>query len=140
MVLPERAAKRFSRKLSKRRSSVSARNAQVSFVLATIEDYPSAAKQYAATYQIGARLILYQSMAYVLGFWTIWIFSTIDEIVLLASGQQLFWILLLRAFFEPLQGVFNFTVYRFAHLLRLKELHPNWSTGKQSDTQHGGLS
>ena len=130
MVLPERSAKRFSRKLSKRRSSITAGNAQASFVLAEIEDYPSAARQYAATYQIGARLILYQSMAYVLGFWTIWIFSTADEIVILASGQQLFWIFLLRAIFEPLQGIFAFSVYRFAHLLRLKELYPNWSTGK----------
>ena len=69
-------------------------------------------------------------MAYVLGFWAIWIFSTADEISILASGQQLFWIFLLRAIFEPLQGVFTFSVYRFAHLLRLKELHPNWSTGK----------
>lgn len=130
LVLPERAAKRFSRKLSKRQSSVSARNSQVNFVLATVEEYPSAAKQYAATYQIGARLIFYQSMAYVLGFWVIWICSTVNEILLLVGSQQLFWILLLRAFLEPLQGVFNFSVYRFAHFLRLKELNPNWSTAK----------
>ena len=130
MVLPERTAKRFSRKIQKRQESASIRSAQVKFVLATVEDYPSAAKQYAATYHIGARIILYQSIAYVVGFWTIWAFPTARQIATLNDPQQLYWLICCQAFFAPFQGFFNFSVYRFAHFLRLKELHPRWTTVK----------
>ena len=137
MVLPEKIARRFSRKIQKRqqqssrefKSSQSMRSADAKFVLATVEDYPSAARQYAATYHIGARLIVYQSIAYVLGFWIIWLFPTIYQIVQNHTSQPSYALIFFRALFEPLQGLFNFVVYRFAHYLRLKELHPRWTTG-----------
>lgn len=124
IILPERTAQRFSRKIQWRHSEFqstnSIRSADVKFVLATVEDYPSAAKQYAATYQIGARVVLYQSIAFVVGFWTIWIFPTIRQLVLLEDPQNIFELLVLQAIFEPLQGFFNFSVYRFSHFIRLK--------------------
>lgn len=131
IILPQRSAKRFSQKIQRRRDSVnSIRSADVNFVLTTVEDYPSAAKQYAATYHIGARLILYQSIAYVAGFWMIWIFPTIRQLRLLEDSAHIYWLICLQAIFEPLQGFFNFSVYRFSHFLRLKELHPQWPMRK----------
>jgi len=138
MVLPEKIAMRLSRNIQKRqqqssrefKSSQSMRSADAKFVLATVEDYPSAARQYAATYRIGARVIFYQSIAYVLGFWIIWLFPTIYQIVQNHTSQPSYALIFFRALFEPLQGLFNFVVYRFAHYLRLKELHPRWTTGR----------
>mmetsp|Transcript_17872 Transcript_17872/g.44554 ORF Transcript_17872/g.44554 Transcript_17872/m.44554 type:complete len:844 (+) Transcript_17872:162-2693(+) len=131
IILPQRSAKRFSQKILRRRESVnSIRSADVNFVVTTVEDYPSAAKQYAATYHIGARLILYQSIAYVAGFWMIWIFPTVRQLRLLEDPGHIYWLICLQAIFEPLQGFFNFSVYRFSHFLRLKELHPQWPLRK----------
>jgi hypothetical protein len=138
MVLPEKIAMRFSRKIQKRqhrsslefKSSQSMRIADAKFVLATVEDYPSAARQYAATYHIGARLVFYQSIAYALGFWIVWLFPTIYQLVQNHTSQPSYALIFLRAAFEPLQGLFNFVVYRFAHYIRLKELHPRWTTGR----------
>ena len=139
IILPEKNARRFSRKIGKRQGSEqlksmrSINTVDVNFVLATVEDYPSAARQYAATYHIGARLILYQSIAYVLFFWIIWVVPTIVQILHLKESfepDDIFWLLFFQALFQPLQGFFNFVVYRFAHFLRLKELHPRWTMRK----------
>jgi len=142
MVLPEKFARRLSqwsyqqnerrqRQSKTEKNDVDSTNsADVRFVLATIEDYPSAAKQYAATYHIGARLVLYQSIAYVLGFWMIWLFPTINRQVQYYGNENRLWLLILQGFFEPLQGVFNVLVYRFAFFLRLKQLHPQFTTRK----------
>lgn len=135
LILPEKTAKMFSRRLQRRQSRMSkgpkcmdsVRSADVKFVLATVEDFPSAAKQYAASYHIGARLILYQSIAYVLGFWVVWIVPTIHQIVQNRSGENVYALILLHGLFQPLQGLFNFLVYRYAHYLRLSELHPSWT-------------
>jgi len=136
IILPERSARRFSRKIQRRQSSAefqsmnSLRSVDVKFVLATVEDYPSAARQYAATYHIGARLILFQSIAFVVGFWMIWIFPTARQLVLLEDPRDTYGLLVLQAIFEPLQGFFNFSVYRFSHFIRLRELHPEWTMRK----------
>ena len=136
VVLPEKLANSLTHNIQRRhqrfsqevKNKDSIRSADVKFVLATVEDFPSAAKQYAATYHIGARLILYQSIAYVVVFWMIWIFPTINQMKTIRELEHNYGLVVMQAIFEPLQGVFNFFVYRFAHYLRLKELHPRWTT------------
>jgi len=133
MILPEKMAMRLSRHVQMQNSQELQSNnslaiADAKYVLATIEDCPSAAMQHAATYQIGTRVVLYQSIAYVLGFWMIWIFPTINWLLQYSNHGNMFWLLFLQALFEPLHGLFNILVYRFAHYLRLKQRHPRWST------------
>lgn len=137
MILPEKFARRISRKFHPDKEQTdspdpnnknSVRSVDVRHVLETIGDYSSAARQYAATYHIGARLVVYQSIAYVLGFWMIWLLPTINRAIQSFTNENQYWLLVCQALFEPLQGLFNVFVYRFAQYVRLKQLHPQWTT------------
>lgn len=139
MMLPEKFAQRISRRNLQKQppgkqetkiaddddSSVGSATAE--FVLKTIEDYPSAARQCHSTYHIGARLVLYQSIGYVVGFWIIWLMPTINQLVQHYTGNNYYSLLFLQALLEPLQGLFNVGVYRTSHYLKLKQLHPRWT-------------
>ncbi|KAG7362654.1 hypothetical protein IV203_026014 [Nitzschia inconspicua] len=89
-------------------------------VLEVIEEYPSAAKQYSASYQFGSRVVLSQCLAYTVSFFLAWTFSSINRVVQNETDTNFFGLLLCQSIFEPLQGLFNVLVYRYAFYLRLK--------------------
>lgn len=110
---------------SSRDPHASIRSSDIEFVLETIEDYPSAARQHAAAYQYGARVILYQSLAYTGAFYLVWLFPSINRIFQHRTGENSFGLLFMESLFEPLQGLCNVLVYRFAFHLRLKQRNPH---------------
>lgn len=105
----------------------STKNADLQHVLEIIEDYPSAAKQYTATYQFGTRVVVSQSLAYTGAFFLAWSFSSINRVVQHETNTNYFGLLLCQSIFEPLQGLFNLLVYRYAFYLRLKTRNPHLS-------------
>lgn len=100
-------------------------SADIRHVIEIIEDYPSAARQNAAAYQFGAKLVVYQCLAYTFGFYTVWFWSSVSRVVQQATGRSYFALLFLQCFFEPLQGLMNAVVYRFASYLRLQQRYPH---------------
>ena len=141
MVLPEKLTIQLSTKLSifshrsanikQKKIGGSTRSAtDAKFVLATLEQYPSAARQFALTYHIGANIIFYQSVACVIGFWMVWLLPTISRFIQYKSNHKIFCLMFFQALFEPLQGFFNVMIYRLSHFLRLKQLHPRWTRRK----------
>jgi hypothetical protein len=134
MMIPEIIAQRFVRQHSHRHQKKqetnrdSARRADVKFVLDNIEDYPSAARQYAAAYHIGARVIKVQSIAFVVGFWMIWLLPTINRLIQQYRLENYFVLIFFQALFEPLQGLFNVIIYRILYYIRLKQRYPRWAT------------
>jgi hypothetical protein len=100
-------------------------SADIEFVLEIIEEYPSAARQNAAAYQYGTLVILYQSLAYTGAFYLVWLFPSVNRIVQHTTVNNYFVLLLLQCFFEPLQGLCNVLVYRFAFYLRLRQRNPH---------------
>ncbi|MGK3748105.1 MAG: hypothetical protein ACI8RD_000395, partial [Bacillariaceae sp.] len=133
MKIPEIIAQRFVRQHSHRQQKKqesnrdSRKSADVKFVLANIEDYPSAARQYAAAYHIGARVVKVQSIAFVVGFWMIWLLPTINRLIQHFKLENYFALIFFQALFEPLQGLFNVIIYRFSYYIRLKERYPRWT-------------
>ena len=134
MTIPEIIAQRFVRQHSHRHQKKqetnrdSDKSADVRFVLDNIEDYPSAARQYAAAYHISARVIKVQSIAFVVGFWMIWLLPTINRMIREFKLENYFVLIFFQAFFEPLQGVFNVIIYRILYYIRLKQRYPRWTT------------
>jgi hypothetical protein len=94
-------------------------------VMEILEDYPTAVQQYTATYRFGARVIIYQCLAYTAAFFLVWLFPSVNRIVQYRKDTNYFGLLLLQCFFEPLQGLFNVFVYRYAHFLRLQARYPH---------------
>ena len=84
-------------------STVSVKSADVQHVLEVVEDYPSAARQYASTYRFGARIIINQCLAYTGAFVLVWTFPSINRVVQHKMNQNYFPLLLLQCIFEPLQ-------------------------------------
>jgi hypothetical protein len=96
-------------------------------VLAVVEDYPSAIKQYTAAYIFGTRVVVSQCFAYTVAFFLTWTFSSVNRIVQHHTNTNYFGLILCQALFEPLQGLFNVFVYRYAFYLRLKTRNPHLS-------------
>ncbi|OEU22915.1 hypothetical protein FRACYDRAFT_205530 [Fragilariopsis cylindrus CCMP1102] len=88
----------------------------------------SEGKQYAAAYHISARVIKVQSIAFVVGFWMIWLLPTINRLIREFKPENYFVLIFFQAFFEPLQGVFNVIIYRILYYIRLKQRYPRWTT------------
>ena len=96
-------------------------SSDIKYVIHHVEEYPTAARQYAAVYHFGSKLVMYQCAAYTLGFYTVWFWSSVNRIVQGRTGRSYFSLLLLQCFFEPLQGLMNAVVYRFGSYLRLRQ-------------------
>jgi hypothetical protein len=105
----------------------STKSEDIRHVLSVVEDYPSAVKQYTASYIFGTRVVVSQCLAYTAAFFVAWMFSAINRVVQHYTKTNYFGLLLCQAMFEPLQGLFNVLVYRFAFYLRLKTRNPHLS-------------
>lgn len=105
----------------------STNSADIRHVLQVIEDYPSAARQYTAAYQFGTRIVVSQCLAYTAFFFLAWTFSSVNRVVQHSTNTNFFGLLLCQSIFEPLQGLFNVLVYRYAFYLRLKLRYPHLS-------------
>jgi hypothetical protein len=71
-----------------------------------------------------------QSFWYVLVFFSSHIFGTIDVIWHVKTSPAPYAVTMLQAIFDPLQGFFNFLVYRRPTYLRLRKQNPKWRRAK----------
>jgi hypothetical protein len=110
---------------SKDRKHSSTKSADIRHVLAVVEDYPSAVKQYTSAYIFGTHVVASQCLAYTVAFFLTWIFPSVNRIVQQYTDTNFFGLLLCQGLFEPLQGLFNVLVYRYAFYLRLKTRNPH---------------
>jgi hypothetical protein len=88
---------------NRKASMGSVRSADIHHVLEVVEEYTSAARQYAATYRFGARIIINQCLAYTCAFILVWTFPSINRVVQHTTNQNYFPLLLLQCIVEPLQ-------------------------------------
>ena len=82
-----------------------------------------------ATQTLQSRRVATQALLYVLAYYLTWIFPTVTWLTQLTQGKTYTAILLLQAFFVPLQGFFNAAVYlrpRYLRYRRLKPDSPRW--------------
>ena len=67
-----------------------------------------------------SNMVMWQAFRYVTVFWLTWLFGSINRLMQLA-GRQVFWIMVLHAFFVPLQGWLNFLVYKWPVFYRWRK-------------------
>ncbi len=104
--------------------SVGADDADIDYVLNTIEKYTSATHQTMDVQRFGSQIVFRQSVLYTLAFYVSFTFATINRLVSQVSGETYFALLFLHVLLLPLQGFFNIFVYRYGFYLRLKQRHP----------------
>mmetsp|Transcript_492 Transcript_492/g.808 ORF Transcript_492/g.808 Transcript_492/m.808 type:complete len:542 (-) Transcript_492:113-1738(-) len=68
--------------------------------------------------------VLTQCLCYVMAFYLCYLFGSIVRIQQAVSGKTDLVLLLIHCFFLPLQGLFNFLIYRRPCYLRLRRKHP----------------
>jgi hypothetical protein len=81
--------------------------ADVEFVLKTIESLPSAREQAVEMNSFGSRAVYMQALYYTCAFYTTYTFATVNRLVQQATGKTYFPIIFLHAILIPLQGFFN---------------------------------
>eukprot|EP00542_Grammatophora_oceanica_P009119 CAMPEP_0194044162 /NCGR_PEP_ID=MMETSP0009_2-20130614/15672_1 /TAXON_ID=210454 /ORGANISM="Grammatophora oceanica, Strain CCMP 410" /LENGTH=268 /DNA_ID=CAMNT_0038688599 /DNA_START=358 /DNA_END=1164 /DNA_ORIENTATION=+ len=74
-----------------------------------------------------ARQVASQAVLYVLAFYLTYFFSSTNRIYQQVDGQSPFWVKLIHATFQPLQGTFNFFIYRRPVYLRIRRTDPDLS-------------
>jgi hypothetical protein len=99
-------------------------------VLAAIEALPSVRMHNMENNAFGSRAVYNQALFYTLTFFATYTFATINRIMQQLSGDTHFAIIVLHVTFIPLQGFFNFIVYRRNFYLRLKQRHPHLTQGE----------
>jgi len=67
-----------------------------------------------------SNMVMWQAFRYVLAFWLTWLFGSLNRLLQLA-GYNIFWVMVLHSFFVPMQGFFNFLVYKYPRFYRWRK-------------------
>lgn len=99
----------------------------VDHVVSIIDTFATAYNQNIQVNDFGSRSIFQQSVYYTLAFYVTFTAATVNRL-LQEVGETNFAILFLHALLIPLQGFFNFMIYRYAFFFRLKQRYPEMKT------------
>jgi len=75
-----------------------------------------------------SRMVARQAFRYLAVFYLTWIAGTANRLLQLFLGRSFFWIMVLHAIFTPMQGFFNFLVYKYPDYKKWRKLRQS-STG-----------
>jgi hypothetical protein len=125
LLVPRQMADRM--KSSTNLATTGVDSAEVDYVMDTIEQYTSSAKQIMDVNHFGSQAVFRQSLFYTLACYACFLFATVNRLTSQISGNSYFAIRWLHVVFIPLQGFFNVLIYRYGFYLRLKQRHPELS-------------